>query len=337
MTKRIEDIVATGDLTELNPEQRATHYMQVCEAMGVDYRLQPLRYMTVDDPNGGQRLILYALKGATDQIRKNRGIKITKLTKEFVEDVVIFTAEATDRDGGTDISTGAVSTKGKKGSEFAEVIMSAETKAKRRVTLSISGSGLLDESEVANLNGPTPVTPGIGVTVAPNLSTPAANSAPAKEVVPAIPATPAKKPIVDTPKLSETAQAPVEPVKVEFHATELPATLPPHSGSVLKVIEAPTPAVEAPASVNPELDKDKINARITAYKRDICPAGGMRPSKGFGINAKVIKFFAVSAGKKNFQDVAAEEILIGLAKLDEVRAASGDQGVVALIDKAIAA
>jgi hypothetical protein len=330
MMKRIEEIVATGDLTELNPEQRATHYTQVCEAMGIDYRLQPLKYIAVDDPNGGRKTILYALRGATDQIRKNRGIKITKLTKEFIEDVVIFTAEATDKDGVTDISTGAVSMKNKKGSELAEVIMSAETKAKRRVTLSISGSGLLDELEVANLNGPIPVTPGIGVTAAPNLSTPAASSAPAKEVMPAKEAT------------VEKAQPPIEHVKVEFHTTEQPpVTLPPHSGSVLRVIETPASVNvqvdKEPVSVNPELDKDKINARITAYKRDICPAGGMRPSKGFGINAKVIKFFAVSAGKKNFQDVTAEEIVAGLAKLDEVRAASGDQGVVALIDKAIAA
>lgn len=37
----------------------------------------------------------------------------------------------------------------------------------------------------------------------------------------------------------------VEPVKVEFHATEVPATLPPNSGDTLKVVAPEVPAAPA--------------------------------------------------------------------------------------------
>jgi len=48
----------------------------------------------------------------------------------------------------SDASTGAVSIKGLSGDALANAMMKAETKAKRRVTLSICGLGLLDETEV---------------------------------------------------------------------------------------------------------------------------------------------------------------------------------------------
>src|SRR6266403_3011319 len=143
--KTIEEIVVSGSLDELTPEQRLVHYNNVCDAMGIDPRPHPLEYMPVDDPNGGRRLILYALKNCTDQLRANRKIKIVKLTREITDDMITFMAEATDKDGAADISTGSVTIKGKKGAEVANASMAAETKAKRRVTLSISGSGLLDE------------------------------------------------------------------------------------------------------------------------------------------------------------------------------------------------
>src|SRR5258708_7354276 len=183
MSKTIDQIVVTGNLDELTQEQRTIHYMNVCEAMGIDHRTHPLEYLHVDDPNGGRRVILYSLKKCTDQLGVVRKIKITRLTREITEDMVTFTAEAMDKDGQADISTGSVTTKGKKGAELANASMAAETKAKRRVTLSISGSGLLDETEIADIEAPTSLPPGIGVTaMVPKLGTPAVNQSAGKEV-----------------------------------------------------------------------------------------------------------------------------------------------------------
>ena len=65
----------------------------------------------------------------------------------------IVTARATDKDGRIDESIGAVNIANKKGDDMAIAIMRAETKAKRRVTLSISGLGWLEESEVTEIKG----------------------------------------------------------------------------------------------------------------------------------------------------------------------------------------
>jgi len=48
-------------------------------------------------------------------------------------------------------ATGAVDIKGLTGKNLANAFMKAETKAKRRVTLSICGLGFLDESEVEDM------------------------------------------------------------------------------------------------------------------------------------------------------------------------------------------
>lgn len=62
-----------------------------------------------------------------------------------------MTARATDPAGRSDEAIGAVSVAGLRGDALANAIMKAETKAKRRVTLSIVGLGWLDESEIETI------------------------------------------------------------------------------------------------------------------------------------------------------------------------------------------
>jgi hypothetical protein len=82
-------------------------------------------------------------------------VKITH--RETLDGVYVVTAAATDKSGRTDESTGAVNIQGLKGDALANGLMKAETKAKRRVTLSICGLGLLDETEVETIPGAIPV------------------------------------------------------------------------------------------------------------------------------------------------------------------------------------
>src|SRR5690606_39558393 len=56
-----------------------------------------------------------------------------------------------DKTGREDVATGAVSIAGLKGDALANSVMKAETKAKRRLTLSLAGLGWLDESEVDSI------------------------------------------------------------------------------------------------------------------------------------------------------------------------------------------
>ena len=61
-------------------------------------------------------------------------------------------AKARDAHGRTDAATGAVAFGDDlKGEARANAVMKAETKAKRRVTLSLAGLGFVDESEVGSI------------------------------------------------------------------------------------------------------------------------------------------------------------------------------------------
>lgn len=144
----IEKVVVQGDLSPLTPEQRVTYYKKVCESAGLNPYTKPFEYIIL---NG--KLTLYAKKDCTEQLRKLNGISIVSLDDKLVDDIYIVTAKATTKDGRTDQAKGAVVIGHLKGEHKANAIMKAETKAKRRVTLSISGMGFCDESEVDSIPG----------------------------------------------------------------------------------------------------------------------------------------------------------------------------------------
>lgn len=144
----IERVVMQGDLSQLTAQQRVTYYRKVCESSGLNPYTRPFDYILL---NG--KLTLYAKKDATEQLRKLNGISIDKIESKFVEDLYIVKATATTKDGRKDESTGAVSIANLKGDAKANALMKAETKAKRRVTLSISGMGWTDETEIETIPG----------------------------------------------------------------------------------------------------------------------------------------------------------------------------------------
>jgi len=142
----VEKVVVVGDLSKLSPTERLNYYRAVCESLGLNPLTKPFDYITL---NG--RLTLYARKDATDQLRKLTGVSITKLDRETASGVYVVTAYAQAKDGRTDSSIGAVSIDGLRGDALANAMMKAETKAKRRVTLSIGGLGFLDETEIETI------------------------------------------------------------------------------------------------------------------------------------------------------------------------------------------
>lgn len=148
LTTTIEQVVVQGDLANLSPQDRVMYYKQVCESIGLNPLTKPFDYIRLNN-----KLTLYAKRDATDQIRSLKGISIKIVAREKVDDLYIVTAQATDKAGRTDESVGAVQLGALKGDALANAIMKAETKAKRRVTLSIAGLGFLDETEVQSIQG----------------------------------------------------------------------------------------------------------------------------------------------------------------------------------------
>lgn len=142
----IEQVVIRGDLRGLSSAQKTSYYAEVCRSVGLNPLTRPLEYITL---NGKETL--YARKDCTDQLRQLRGISIAIMARETVEGVYVVTARATDKAGRQDESIGAVYLGGKKGDDLANAMMKAETKAKRRVTLSVCGLGLLDETELETI------------------------------------------------------------------------------------------------------------------------------------------------------------------------------------------
>lgn len=142
----IETVMVKGDLAKLTADERNAYYVRMCEAVGVNPVTRPFEYITL---NG--RMVLYARKDCTDQLRKKNGISVTDLTESEREGVYVVTAKVSDHDGRTDIAKGAVNIAGVKGEALANAIMKAETKSKRRATLSICGLGMLDETEVEDI------------------------------------------------------------------------------------------------------------------------------------------------------------------------------------------
>jgi len=145
----IEKALIGGDLSGLPPEQRVLVYKKVCDSLGLNHLTSPFAYIRGKDG----KLKLYALKDCTEQLRKIHRVSITSLDVVNTNGVYTVRATGADGNGRIDSSLGAVSCANLKGEDLANAMMKAETKAKRRLTLSICGLGMLDESELDGMRG----------------------------------------------------------------------------------------------------------------------------------------------------------------------------------------
>ena len=145
-------VIADGDLSKLDPAQRLAYYQAVCKSLGLNPLTQPFRYLSL-----GGKVVLYAQRTCTDQLRTKHGVSITDLDGKRDGDLYVVTCKVIDREGRRDAATGAVSIAGLRGDALANQIMKSETKAKRRATLSLCGLGILDESEVESVVGAKPI------------------------------------------------------------------------------------------------------------------------------------------------------------------------------------
>ncbi len=150
----MEQVVIQGDLSKLSTADRWAYYQRVCQSLGLNPLTKPFEYISL-----GGKLTLYARRDCTDQLRALRKISVAIVSREKLDTVYVVTARATGPDGRSDESIGAVALateaggtwKPLQGEALANAMMRAETKSKRRVTLSLSGLGWLDETEVETI------------------------------------------------------------------------------------------------------------------------------------------------------------------------------------------
>ncbi len=149
----METVLLKGDLAGLKPSERVQYYNAVCQSVGLNPLTQPFAYIQL---NG--KLVLYAKRDCTDQLRKINNISITIPSREISEGCYVVTARAQTPNGRQDESLGSVAIENLKGENRSNAMMKAETKAKRRVTLSICGLAFMDEAEVDSVRGASHVT-----------------------------------------------------------------------------------------------------------------------------------------------------------------------------------
>lgn len=161
-----EKVLLGGDLAKLTPAERLSYYQAVCTSVGLNPLTRPFEYLILND-----RMVLYARKDCTDQLRDLHGISVEIASRDVLDGVCVVTVRAKNMTERIDESVGAVPfmkengewerTQGGKSffkpdgtysplslADRSNAMMKAETKAKRRVTLSICGLGMFDESEL---------------------------------------------------------------------------------------------------------------------------------------------------------------------------------------------
>lgn len=142
----ITSLVLNGDLSRMTNEQKVEYYNSFCRHLKLNPMTQPFQIINMKG-----KLVMYARKDATDQLRKIYGVSVTEVIKEQIGDIYMVTVKGKDRSGREDAAVGAVSLANLQGENLANAIMKAETKGKRRFTLSICGLGILDETEIEDI------------------------------------------------------------------------------------------------------------------------------------------------------------------------------------------
>lgn len=227
-----------GDLSRLTAEDRLKYYGKLCEITGLNPLSKPFDWIQFQG-----KLVLYANKGCAEQLRKIHGVKIPKdkITQRFEHGLYIVEVEATDANGRQDFSTGAVPFDDKMpAADKANAIMKAETKAKRRVTLSICGLGMLDESELDTMREARRAEPMIAQ-VAPAIS----DSAALDEL------NSLSKPPIDAEIISSTAAEPVSQTRQQEPTTAQPAAASDLATPPTDLAAEPVQSTAPPASVQP--------------------------------------------------------------------------------------
>ncbi len=143
----ITSLVLNGDLSKMSPPQKVQYYNNFCNVLGLNPMTQPFDILTLSG-----KVKLYPNRSCTEQLRKMHGVSVYDMKHDKIgDDLYKVTSYARDASGKTDVATGVLSIAGLKGEALSNAIMKCETKSKRRVTLSICGLGMMDESEIEGM------------------------------------------------------------------------------------------------------------------------------------------------------------------------------------------
>ncbi len=160
------EYVRDGDLSQMPEEVRYNYYLALCKTTGLNPATRPFRFIELYNPKLRRNaLTLYMTRDGAEQLRALHGVDVVDVEQSVIDlgatRLIRVQVAVQTPDGRRDCAVGLVPLAGlrrKKGGvleqfdltddktaaeELANAIMKAETKAKRRATLSICGLGWL--------------------------------------------------------------------------------------------------------------------------------------------------------------------------------------------------
>ena len=146
LAPNIEAVLVGGDLAKLTSAERVVYYAHVCDSLGLNKLTRPFDFIVL---NG--KLTMYARRDCAEQLRRIHGVSLRIVSQTVANDMITVIVEATNAAGRMDSDMGVLTCKGLGGENLANALMKCVTKAKRRVTLSLCGLGILDETEVETI------------------------------------------------------------------------------------------------------------------------------------------------------------------------------------------
>jgi hypothetical protein len=139
----VESALVRNDISKLNTQERISYINALCESVGLNPMTKPFAFLSLQG-----REVVYATKDCAEQLRKIHGVSTQIVSQGIVGDCFEVHIKAIDKTGRTDEDFAVIPINNSKGGDLANLKMKTITKAKRRVTLSICGLGILDESEL---------------------------------------------------------------------------------------------------------------------------------------------------------------------------------------------
>lgn len=316
--------LATGNIASLDAAQRGEYYKRVCESLQLNYLTSPLYFQTSED---GRESLAVNKSGAA-ALRKIHGISINRTERQITRDLAIFTVYGMDKEKREDSATGVSTLDDLTGQRLADAIMGAETKAKNRLTISLSGLGFLDSSELSRPSAqqvdPSPLQPpasaaAIAASVNQAPATETTDTRPQDLPVSHVPTVeiPELEPVVLTapepaqkapeqpvlaPEPAPVAQQPQPQPETPAVATVAPAQ-PPTAGtpavSAIQVAPAPTVTAEdIPAT--PAEYATFVTNRASKLLRDVLQKGSIKNA-----NSLLQDWFVRESGKASLKKISA--------------------------------
>lgn len=144
--QEIEKLIAQGDISPMTPVQRLGYMRSMCKLLGISMLGQPFDFIKFDG-----KVQMFANAKCAAQLRAVYKISIKIISCERIDGLYVTNVEAVTGKGRSDADIGAINIKGLSGKALENAMMKGVTKAKRRVTLSLCGLGMLDSDTAKEL------------------------------------------------------------------------------------------------------------------------------------------------------------------------------------------